>query len=154
MSLLIKSPKDFWTGVLYLAFGAATLWIAREYPIGTAGRMGPGYFPTALSLLLMGLGVYILARGLTRQGDPLGGFAWRGALLVVGATVAFGLLLETAGVIIALVVLICGSALASVKTKFDWKSILIAAGLIVFCVLVFVKGLGVTMPLFGSWFGG
>jgi hypothetical protein len=154
MPLLIKSPKDFWTGVLYLTFGAATLWIAREYPIGTAGRMGPGFFPTALSLLLMGLGIYIIARGMTRHGDPLGRFAWRGAFFVVAATVAFGLLLETAGVIIALAVLIGGSALASVQTKLDGKSIVLAVGLIVFCVLVFVKGLGVTMPLFGSWFGG
>jgi hypothetical protein len=153
MSLLIKSPKDFWTGVLYLAFGAIALWIARDYPIGTAGRMGPGYFPTALSLLLMGLGVYILAKGLTRAGDPLGRFAWRGALLVLGATVAFGVLLETAGLIVALIVLIFGSAMASVKTKLDWQSVALAVGLIVFCVLVFVKGLGVSMPLLGSWFG-
>jgi hypothetical protein len=91
---------------------------------------------------------------MTRHGDPLGRFAWRGAFFVVAATVAFGLLLETAGVIIALAVLIGGSALASVQTKLDGKSIVLAVGLIVFCVLVFVKGLGVTMPLFGSWFGG
>jgi hypothetical protein len=154
MPLLIKSPKDFWTGVLYLAFGATALWIARDYPVGTAGRMGPGYFPTALSALLMGLGAYILVKGLTRAGNPLGRFAWRGAFFVIGATVAFGYLLETAGLLVAMVVLIGGSAAASANTRLDWRSVLLACGLIVFCVLVFVKGLGVTMPLFGPWLGG
>jgi hypothetical protein len=154
MPLRIKSPKDFWTGVFYLAFGALALWIARDYPLGSAGRMGPGYFPIALSLLLMALGAYVLMKGLTREGEPLGQFAWRVAFVVLVATVAFGYLLERAGLIIALFVLISGSALASMNSRYDWKTALYAVGLGVFCVLVFVKGLGVAMPLFGSWLGG
>ena len=153
MPLLIKSPKDFWTGVLYLAFGAAAFWIARDYPIGSAGRMGPGYFPTALSVLLMALGVFILVKGMTREGTPLGNFAWRGAIIVLAATVAFGYLLERAGLIVALLALIVGSALASAQSRYDWKTALYAAGLVVFCALVFVNGLGIPMPLLGAWFG-
>jgi hypothetical protein len=154
MPLRIKNPKDFWTGLLYVAFGAAALWIARDYPIGSAGRMGPGYFPMALSALLIGLGAFIFIKGLTREGAPLGQFAWRGAFLVIGATVAFGYLLERAGVIVALLVLIFGSALASVKFRLEWRASMLALGLVVFCVVVFVKGLGVSMPLLGSWLGG
>jgi hypothetical protein len=154
MPLRIKNPKDFWTGLLYLAFGAVALWIARDYPIGSAGRMGPGYFPTTLSALLMGLGAFIFVKGLTRDGAPLGRFAWRAAFLVLGATVAFGLLLERAGMVIALLVLIVGSAMASVKFRLEWKAAMLALGLVVFCVVVFVKGLGVSMPLLGSWLGG
>lgn len=154
MPLRIKSPKDFWTGVFYLATGAVALWIARDYPLGSAGRMGPGYFPTALSVLLMGLGVYILVKGLTRKGTPIGQFAWRGAFLVLGATLAFGYLLERAGLVIALLVFIFGSALASVKFRIERNATLLALGLVVLCVLVFVKGLGLPMPLLGSWLGG
>jgi hypothetical protein len=152
--LRIKNPKDFWTGLLYVAFGAFALWIARDYPIGSAGRMGPGYFPTALSAILMGLGTYIFVKGLTREGAPLGRFAWRAAFLVIGATGVFGFLLERAGLVVALLVLIFGSALASVKFRLEWKSAMLALGLVLFCVVVFVKGLGVSMPLLGSWLGG
>jgi hypothetical protein len=152
--LRIKNPKDFWTGLLYVVFGAITLWIARDYPIGSAGRMGPGYFPTALSALLIALGAYIFIKGLTREGAPLGRFAWRGAFLVIAATVAFGYLLERAGVIVALLVLIVGSAMASVKFRLEWTASLLALGLVVFCYVVFVKGLGVSMPLLGSWMVG
>ena len=67
---------------------------------------------------------------------------------------AFAFLLPRAGLLVALVVLIVGSALASKKTRFERNSVLIASGLVVFCVLVFVKGLGLPLQLFGSWFGG
>jgi hypothetical protein len=154
MQLQIKNPKDFWTGALYLAFGAVVLWIARDYPIGSAGRMGPGYFPTVLAVLLMGIGAYILVKGFARGGEPLGRFAWRGASFIIAATVAFGYLLERAGLVIALLVLIFGSAAASTQFRLEWKAGLLALGLVVFCVLVFVKGLGVSMPLLGSWIGG
>ncbi len=153
MSSLIKSPKDFWTGVVYFGFGAIAFWIARDYSFGTASRMGAGYFPTVLSGLLMVFGLLALLRGVTRNGKPFGVFAWKQALLIFASTVAFGLLLLRAGLIIALIVLILGSASASSKFRFEWKALLMALGLIVFCVLVFIKGLGLPMPLLGSWFG-
>lgn len=152
MSVKIKSQKDFWTGCLYLVFGAAAYWIARDYPVGTASRMGAGYFPSLLSGLLMLIGALSLLRSLTRRGTPLNGFAWRQAGIVFAATLSFAFLLERAGLLIALVVLILGSASASAKFRLEWRAILAALGLIVFCALVFVKGLSLPMPLFGSWF--
>ena len=154
MSSVIKSPKDFWTGVAYFGFGAIAFWIARDYSFGTASRMGAGYFPSVLSGLLMFFGVLSLLRGVIREGAPFGAFAWKPSLIITASTVAFGLLLTRAGLIIALIVLILGSASASSKFRFEWKALLSAVGLIVFCVLVFIKGLGLPMPLLGSWFGG
>ena len=154
MSSFIKSPKDFWTGVLYFGFGAIAFWIARDYSFGTASRMGAGYFPTVLSGLLMFFGVLALVRGVTKHGAPFGAFAWKPALIITASTLAFGLLLTRAGLIIALIVLLFGSASASTKFRFEWRAALLALGLIAFCVLVFIKGLGLPMPLLGSWFGG
>jgi hypothetical protein len=154
VSTIIKSPKDFWTGVMYLGFGAIAFWIARGYNFGTASRMGPGYFPSVLSGLLMFFGALALLRGLRKKGPPFGVFAGKQAAIVLVSTAAFGFLLGRAGLIIALVVLILGSAAASAKFRFEWKAAAAAIGLIVFCVLVFVKGLGLPLPLLGSWFGG
>lgn len=153
MSALIKSPKDFWTGVLFLCFGGMAFAISRDYSFGSAGRMGPGYFPTVLSCLLMGFGVMALLRGVRRQGAALGAFAWKQSAKVLFSIVAFAFLLPRAGLIVALLVLIFGSASASVHFRFEWRATLLAFVLLVFCVLVFVKGLGLPMPLFGTWFG-
>jgi len=154
VSTIIKSPKDFWTGVMYLGFGAIAFWIARGYSFGSASRMGPGYFPSVLSGMLMFFGALALLRGLRKKGPPFGVFAWKQAAIVIASTVAFGLLLSRAGLVIALVVLILGCASASAKFRFEWKAVAAAIGLVLFCVLVFVKGLGLPMPLLGSWFGG
>ena len=153
MSSLIKGPKDFWTGVLFLGFGSIAYAISRDYPIGSAGRMGAGYFPTVLSFLLMGFGVLTLLRGVRQDGAPFGGFAWKQAAIVLAAIVAFAFLLPRAGLIVALLVLIFGSASASIHFRFEWRATLLALVMIVFCVLVFVKGLGLPMPLLGTWFG-
>ena len=154
MSTLIKSPKDFWTGVMYLGFGAFAFWIARGYNFGMTSRMGPGYFPSVLSSLLMFFGVLALLRGVRKEGPPFGAFAWRQAAIILASTVAFGFLLSRAGLVIALVVLILGSASASARFRFEWKALAAAIALVVFCVLVFVKGLGLPIPVLGSWFGG
>ena len=154
MSSIVKNPKDFWTGVLFLTFGVAAYAISRDYPIGTAGRMGAGYFPTVLSWLLIGFGVLILLRGVRREGAALGGFALKQSVKVLASIVAFAFLMPRAGLIVALLVLIFGSASASVHFRFGWRDTLLALGLVVFCVLVFVKGLGLPMPLVGTWLGG
>jgi hypothetical protein len=148
----LRNPKDFWTGIIYVLFGAAAFFIGRGYPMGTALKMGPGYFPTILSVLLVLIGIVSLVRSQLRPGTPIGGFALRGLLVVVASTVLFGLLLRRAGLVIALPVLVLASAYAS--TEFRWKqSVLLAAGLTVFCGLIFLKGLGVPIPLIGPWFG-
>lgn len=155
MALSVRSPKDFWAGVLYAAFGGAAVVIAAgEYPMGTGARMGPGYFPIALGLLLLAFGLACLVRSFVRAGEPIGAIAYKPLALVTGATVLFGLLLPVLGLVVALVVLALVSAAASAQFRFDWRA---AAGLVVLvaaCALVFVTALGVPLPLRGSWLGG
>jgi len=152
--VVIKNQKDFGAGVLYVAFGAVGYYIARDYGMGQASRMGPGYFPTVLSVLLMLFGFAAVIRSFIAPGEGIGGFAWKPTLFVVGSNVVFGLLLIPAGLIIALIALCLISAAGSHYFKFEWKAVGALVLLVVFCALVFVKGLGVPMPLLGTWFGG
>jgi hypothetical protein len=120
--------------------------------MGSAGRMGPGYFPTVLGGLLTLLGLAALIRSFIRKGEPLGKFAVKETLLVLAAVVLFGFLLRGAGLVIAVPVMVMVSAYAS--PQFEWKSsVLLAIGGTIFCSVVFVLGLGVPMPILGSWFG-
>lgn len=152
---VIKNEKDLGAGLLYIAFGAVGFYIAREYGMGQASRMGPGYFPTVLSSLLMLFGAAAVLRSfVSKQPDQIGGFAWKAMLFVCGSTALFGFLLVPLGLIIALVALCLVSAAASQYFKFEWKAVAALIVLVVFCALVFAKGLGVPMPLLGTWFGG
>jgi hypothetical protein len=150
----IRNPKDFWIGVIYLAAGMVGVLVGRDYSyLGSAGRMGPGYFPFAISCFLLIFGIVGVGRSFLSDGEPIGAFAWKAILLVVGSVVAFGILLPTAGLIIAMTVMVLMSAAASSKFRFEWTATVGLIGLVVFCSVVFVKGLGVAMPLIGSWFG-
>lgn len=147
----LSSPKDFWAGVLYLAIGAGAMWIAKDYRIGTAGRMGPGYFPLVLSALLMGVGLLSLARSLMAPGDAITPVAWKPMALVLAAPASFAFLLPRTGVVLALPVLALVAAAASRQFRLDWKATAGLAALVAFSVLVFVKALGVPMPILGTW---
>lgn len=153
MSQLIRNEKDFWIGVIYVAFGSAAIIISRNYGMGTALKMGPSYFPTILGCLLIVIGVFSLIRSFIKPGSPFGTFAFKGLLLITASIILFGFIVRGAGLVIALPVLVIISSCASIR--FRWKySIVLAAGLTIFCILVFLKALGVPLPILGSWFGG
>lgn len=152
MNPIVGNGKDFWTGVIYIFIGAAALIIGRDYNMGTAMKMGPAYFPAILSVLLMIIGIISIVRSFLKSGTPIGVVAWRGLILIFVSTLLFGLIVRGAGVIIALPLLVIVSASASLR--FSWKySLAEAALLTIFCILVFLKGLGVPLPILGSWFG-
>ncbi|MDR1934225.1 MAG: tripartite tricarboxylate transporter TctB family protein [Candidatus Accumulibacter sp.] len=152
MERFVRNPKEFWVGIIYIAIGSAALYLGRELEMGRAGEMGPAYFPTILSVLLVGVGVVSLLRSFLRAGAPIDRLAIRGMVLVILSIVLFGVLARGAGLAVALVALVFVSSRASVK--FRWKSTaLMAVGITVFCVLVFLKGLGIPLPVFGPWFG-
>lgn len=148
----IRSPKDFWSAILFLGISLGTVIVAQEYPMGTAGQMGPGFFPSLLGWILAAIGIVTLIGSVTTDGEPLERLALRELFLVIGSVLLFGFLVRGAGLVVAIPVLILSSAYAS--AKFGWRqSILLAIGAMVFCVLLFVKGLGLPLPVIGPWFG-
>ncbi|NVO12630.1 MAG: tripartite tricarboxylate transporter TctB family protein [Rhodoplanes sp.] len=151
MRLHVAGPKDVWAGLIYIAFGGLMFWGALGYRLGTAGRMGPGYFPRVLAVILVAIGVVALVRGLIVRGERIDGIAWKPLALILASSVLFGLLLERAGLVVALVALVLVSASASKEFRFDPKAVAGLVALIGFCVAAFVKGLGVPMPILGTW---
>jgi len=148
---LMRFSQDFALGLFFMVVGIVAGVIALGYPIGTPGRMGPGFFPLAISALLTltGLGALLRAR---RAGSlPIEAVEWRPVFIVPVVVVVFGLLIERLGLPLAVFVLIVGTASASVRFEIDLKA---AAGAAVFsaiCALLFVKLLGLPIPMAGSW---
>lgn len=147
----VRSPREFYAGLVYLAFGAAGLWFGAAYPMGSAGRMGAGYFPRVLSALLILLGILAVVRGLRIRGDAIATIRWKPLLLILAGCSLFGLLLQPLGMPIALFTLILCCAMASREFRWDPKALLGAVAAVAICALVFVKGLSVQMPLVGDW---
>ena len=153
MPAFIRHPKDFWSGIVFLFFGLSAIVIGQDYEMGTAGRMGPAYFPSVLGGLLALVGAASLVRSFFRQGEPVGRLYWRELALVLVAVLLFGFLVRDAGLIPATLVLIMISSYAGQKFNLA-KSIALAIGAALFAVGLFVKLLGLPMPMFGPWFGG
>ena len=114
--------------------------------MGTALKMGPAYFPTVLGGLLAFIGVISLIRSFVSKGEPIPAFAWKPLLLIVAATVVFGLLVRGAGLAHRPSAVRHDDALRQRQVSLGDPRLLLAAGDTVFCVLVFVKGLGVPLP--------
>lgn len=150
---MIRSTKDFWTGLIYIGLGVSAIVIARDYAMGTAVKMGPAYFPSILGGLLVLIGLISVIRSFVVSGTPIGAFAFKGLSLVIGSTLLFGAIVRGTGVLVSLPLLVLVSAYGS--TRFRWApTIVMAFGLTLFCALVFIEGLGIPLPLLGSWFGG
>lgn len=148
----VRSPKDFWSGMMFLAISLATVLIAQDYPMGTAGRMGPGFFPSVLGGLLGLIGLGTLINSFRTDAEALERFAIKDMVLILGSVLLFGFLVRGAGLIVAIPALIMISAFGS--TKFRWKaSVALAVGATIFCILLFVKALGLPLPIIGPWFG-
>ena len=153
MTSFIRSAKDFWTGLIYIFFGSSAIFIAREYGMGTGVKMGPAYFPTVLGGLLVCIGAISVIRSFIVSGPPIGAFAFKGLVLITLSVLLFGFAVRGAGLAVGLPLLVVISACAS--TRFRWRpTILMAVGITIFCVFVFLKGLGIPLPVIGPWFGG
>jgi putative tricarboxylic transport membrane protein len=115
--------------------------------------MGPAYFPMLLGYLLTLIGIISVVRSFISHGTPIGEIAFKGLLVIIGSVLLFGFLVRRTGLLIALPLLVIISAWAS--DHFRWPpTLILAAGLTLFCVFVFLRGLGVPLPIWGSWFGG
>ena len=146
MKLTLANNKDVWAGLLLIAIGAGAIFVARNYPFGTALRMGPGFFPVVLGGLLIAFGLAVLAIGLRKGESMTGSWSLRALIILPLSLILFGLLMEYAGFVPAMLVLIFGSATASTEFRF-LEVLLFAAGLTALSVAVFVWALGLPYPL-------
>ena len=142
----IRSPKDFWAGLFFIAVALGFILLAQEYRMGTMHRMGPALFPTLVGLVLAGLGLIIALRAFAVDGPPLPQFHARPLLVGLAAIALFGIVLSHAGLVAAVAALVAVGAAASRESR-----PLEVAGLIVvliaFAVVVFVWLLGLPIPL-------
>ena len=151
--MTIKSPRNFWAGLMFIGFGLfAAIWAYANYQTGTAVRMGPAYFPIALGGLLAVLGLFVLIEGFTIDGPPVARMKFRPLILISVACVIYGYIMKPAGLIVATGALVFISAFGG--HEFKWKEVAILyVLLIVFSVLVFVKGLTLPFPLWPEFLG-
>ena len=137
----LHSLKDFYAGLFFIFFGTATLVISRSYAMGTAIRMGPGYFPTILGGILTLLGLVISVRSFWMKGEPIKGGKIRPLLLILIAILAFAYLLERIGMVLASFLLIIVSSLGGGEFRFR-EVILFYFVLTALAVGIFIYGLG------------
>ena len=148
----IKSPKDFWAGLMFIGFGLfAAVWAVTHYQMGTAVRMGPAYFPVLLGGLLAVLGLIVLVGSFAIDGPKVPAFSFRPLILISLACVLYGYLMKPLGLVGATAALVFVSALGGHEFKFKEVAILYVL-LIVFSILVFVKGLTLPFPLWPDRF--
>src|SRR5262245_52757186 len=152
-AMRLRNARDLLAGGLFLGFGLAFFLLAQQYEMGSARRMGSGYFPVVLSLILMAIGLATMARGFLVDGPPIRDVAVKALLLVTASIVLFGVLVQGAGLGMAVAALVLAAAAASRNSR-PLAVLLLAAALGVFCVLAFVKGLGLPFPVLGTWLQG
>jgi hypothetical protein len=148
----IRNPKDFWAGILYIAFGTFAIVVALNYPVGSAGRMGPGYFPRGLGSLLIFLGAILVLRALRTRGAPMSFPTFKPLLVVLGSVLLFGIIAGPLklGLVVATIVLILVSSMAS--DEFTWKAAIISSiVLAAFTVVAFAWGLKLQLPVWPAF---
>ena len=147
---VIRNPKDFWAGILFIAFGLAAVIIARDYAMGSAGRMGPGYFPRGLGAILIVLGLVLCVRALRLRGASIAFPTFQPLLIVLGSVILFAFAAPKLGLIAATVLLILAASTAS--HEFRWKEAVVSSAfLAVFVLGAFVYGLKLQLPTWPSF---
>jgi hypothetical protein len=149
MNLSIDKPNAL-CAAIFIGFGLFFMTQSFFLEIGTAVRMGPGYFPLVLSGLLILLGLVVLVQATRVQGEPVGPIAWRGMLFILPAPVFFGLTVRGLGFVPALLVTALIAAFASHRMR-PGVALLLAAGLTLFATIVFSYALGLPFRRFGPW---
>jgi putative tricarboxylic transport membrane protein len=150
---LIRHPKDFWAGVLFIALGGGACLIALDYAMGSAGRMGPGYFPRSLGLLLAFLGLILVLRSFKLEGEKILFPTFMPLVIVLASVFVFGIAVNYLGLVIATILLVLVSSAAA--HDYRWKESVVASiALAVFVVIAFQYGLKLQLPTWPIFFGG
>jgi len=148
----LRNKQDFWAGVMFVILGLGFAYQATSYQMGTAARMGPGYFPFWLGMCLAALGAVVALTALSPKSEEtsVDRFDFKILGIIIVTVILFGVLLRPLGLYLSLFLLVVGSSLAS--HDFSWK-VAVANGifLMVFCHLAFIKGLGLIFPLWPTF---
>lgn len=148
----IRNRRDFLGGLLLVAIGAAAIAMSIDYAMGTAARMGPGYFPRVLGMILIAIGGAVAVQAVRVAGPRFPRWPWRPTVVVLGSVVLFGAIVEHAGLAVSTILLVFLASAAS--TEFRPREAIVAAILLsVLAVLVFAVGLQVQLPTWPAMFG-
>jgi hypothetical protein len=147
MKLELHNNKDFWAGIMLIFIGAGAVYFARGYRFGSALKMGPGFFPTILGVIVILFGVVIMATGLVSKEKIKESLSIRAFILLPLSLLIFGILMNFAGFVPAVAVLVLCSAAGGKEFKLR-EVLLMSIGLIALSVAVFIWGLGLPYPLF------
>ena len=137
-------------GAIFIGLGGFFVYQCLGLELGTAVRMGPGYFPLVLAVILTLLGVVIVVQSARVEGEPLGPLAWRGMAFILPAPVFFGLTVRGLGFVPSLFFTALIAAFASGRMK-PLTGLALAVGITVFSVAVFSYALGLPFQRFGPW---
>jgi hypothetical protein len=157
----IGHPKDFWSGMMFIAIGVLFAVVAKGvklgdtvllagYAMGTPARMGPAFFPFWLGMILIGIGVVIAVIGMRTEGGEEARFPrfhWRPIFFILGSVVLFGIILKEVGMILAGLILVFIASMGNTENFQVRPTIFLGIGLVIFCALVFVYGLKLPIPL-------
>jgi len=160
----IKSQKDFFSGLMFMGVGAAFAWGATTYSVGTGARMGPGYFPLMLGVLMVIIGIAITFTALvveTEGGGKIGKWAWKPLFFIIASNVAFGILLAgiprfnipAMGLIVAIYALVFIASMAETGWKFK-TTLILATVLAAGSYLAFVMALKLQFPVWPAFITG
>ena len=147
--------KDIGTGIFFIAVGLVYGSIAyKSLPIGEALSMGPGYFPILLSGILVAIGLVALGQGIfIHAGAAIGNVSWRGIAMISAALILFAALLHPLGLLLTVFITVFVSSRASPEVSL-LRGTAIGAGVAALTTVIFIYGVRMPLPLFGSWFAG
>ena len=151
--LQLLARKNVLAGALFIAIAVLGLFLSRDYPIGTALRMGTGYVPRLLCWVLLALGACVLVQGLReapREQGAVARFGWRPLVLVTASLALFALTLEWLGLVVAILLLTIAGAYAT-RGRGIVETVVAALVLIALCWGIFVYGLQLTIPVWPEW---
>jgi hypothetical protein len=145
----VRSPQDFGAGLVFVLIGAAGIVFGQDLAVGSAARMGPGFFPMLLSCLIIAIGLVLSVRGVVIDGPPIERIHIRPLFAILAAILAFGALIDRIGLALTAALLTIGAAYAQRKVNLK-ETLLLAVGLALFTVAVFVYALSQPLP---AWWG-
>jgi len=145
-TLRIREHKDFWSGVMFVAFAGVMILEAGNYSLGTAAKMGPAYFPVTLGLVLAGIGAVLMLRSFVLAPAQVEALQLRPILILVASVVLFGFVIETLGLLLSLALVTGMSAIASRESR-PLEAALLAAVLTALSFVIFIVALRLPLPV-------